>query len=266
MHVMRLLATLVGALMLCGGCTRAAEAEPTLRVMSYNIRRGLGNDGKLDLERIAGIIAAERPDVVCLQEIDRKTVRSQGLDIPALLAEALAMRPIYGPNLELQGGHYGNLILTRLPVLAERNIKLPTPEGVEPRGALHVTLELAGGPIDIFCTHLGLVQDQRLAQVRHLLEQMQASPGRPTLLVGDLNEVEGQPPLQQLLETLDDAAAQDPAGRQPTFHAEDPDRRIDYILHTPHFRTCSLRVIMDERTRVASDHLPLVGELVFLAP
>ena len=41
-----------------------------LRLVAYNIHHGEGMDGKLDLERIARVIAAEKPDLVALQEVD----------------------------------------------------------------------------------------------------------------------------------------------------------------------------------------------------
>ena len=50
--------------------------------MSYNIHVGVGMDKKLDLQRIADVINAERPDLVGLQEVDRGVKRkSKIIDI-----------------------------------------------------------------------------------------------------------------------------------------------------------------------------------------
>ena len=48
-----------------------ADAKRTLRIMTYNIHVGVGMDKKLDLQRIADVINAARPDLVGLQEVDR---------------------------------------------------------------------------------------------------------------------------------------------------------------------------------------------------
>ena len=43
-----------------------------LTVVSYNIHRGVGLDRRLDLDRIADVIAETAPDVVGLQEVIRE--------------------------------------------------------------------------------------------------------------------------------------------------------------------------------------------------
>jgi hypothetical protein len=85
-----LLIALSGAFMFSSPATRTS-AEPiassrTLRVMTYNIHVGVGMDKKLDLPRIAGVINAQRPDLVGLQEVDRGVTRTPRIDEIAELA------------------------------------------------------------------------------------------------------------------------------------------------------------------------------------
>jgi endonuclease/exonuclease/phosphatase family metal-dependent hydrolase len=40
------------------------------RILTYNVHRCLGTDGRLSPARIADVIAAYEPDVVALQELD----------------------------------------------------------------------------------------------------------------------------------------------------------------------------------------------------
>ena len=54
------------------GC--ASDAVQSLRVMSYNIHHGEGTDGEFDLQRIADVINARRPDLVALQEVGPRLV------------------------------------------------------------------------------------------------------------------------------------------------------------------------------------------------
>ena len=60
-----------------------------LRVMTYNMLGGRNTDGKRDLTRVADVIKSLNPDFVSLQEVDVKTSRINGVDVPAELVLAL---------------------------------------------------------------------------------------------------------------------------------------------------------------------------------
>ena len=75
-----------------------------LRLVAYNIHHGEGMDGKLDLERIARVIAAEKPDLVALQEVDKGCKRSGSIDQAAKLAEFLKMDHRFGKFMDYQDG------------------------------------------------------------------------------------------------------------------------------------------------------------------
>ena len=49
-------------------------AQGSLRLMTYNVHRGIGLDKKCDLQRIADVILQAQPDVVAVQEVDKVTV------------------------------------------------------------------------------------------------------------------------------------------------------------------------------------------------
>lgn len=96
-------------------------------------------DGKVDLERIAGVIRGAKPDIVALQEVDRMVPRSGEVDQLAKLAELTELSGRFGKSIPLAGGAYGNAILTRLPVVAHEVMALP---GAEARSLLCVRLSL----------------------------------------------------------------------------------------------------------------------------
>src|SRR5438034_4827714 len=87
-----------------------------IRVMTYNIHVGVGMDKKLDLARIAGVINAQHPDLVGLQEVDRGVERTQRIDEIAELAKLTHMDYAFAFNLRYQGGQYGVAILSRFPI------------------------------------------------------------------------------------------------------------------------------------------------------
>ena len=50
------------------------------RIMTYNVHRCVGVDRKLDVDRVAAVIAEYEPDVVALQELDVHRARTRGVD------------------------------------------------------------------------------------------------------------------------------------------------------------------------------------------
>lgn len=106
----------------------------TLRVMTYNIHVGIGMDKKLDLARIAGVINAQHPDLVGLQEADRGVLRTQRIDEIAELAKLTRMDYDFAFNLRYQGGQYGVAILSRFPIMAiDHRLYQNTREAERPR-------------------------------------------------------------------------------------------------------------------------------------
>jgi endonuclease/exonuclease/phosphatase family metal-dependent hydrolase len=61
------------------------------RIMTYNVHSCRGTDGKLDVGRIAAVIAQSRPDIVALQEVDVRRTRTGSVDQAHAIAERLGM-------------------------------------------------------------------------------------------------------------------------------------------------------------------------------
>src|SRR2546426_1339160 len=137
-----------------------------LTVVSYNIHRGVGLDRRLDLDRIADVIAETAPDVVGLQEVIREAGGKTG-DQGAYLALKLGMALVMGVTRAHGSGTYGNAVLTRVPVLGSERRDLSR-GAREPRGALRVDLDVKGTPLHVFNCHLGLALSERRAQLELL--------------------------------------------------------------------------------------------------
>ena len=154
-----------------GGAATAIKGR--LRIVTFNIRHGEGLDGRVNLERIASVIEAQHPDVVLLQEVDRRTIRTGFKDEAAWLARRLGMNYVFDPTIRLFPGDYGNLLLTRLPILEEQNYALPGPG--EARGLLAVALDLGHGlTLLVGGTHLGLSTGARASQLVAVQEHLPA--------------------------------------------------------------------------------------------
>src|SRR4030095_1725736 len=125
-----------------------------LTVASYNIHKGQGLDGRVDLGRIAGVLEELEADLVGVQEIFRRRADA--------LARRLGVDMHMGVTLERAEAPYGNVVLTRYPAHAARPFDLTRYER-EPRGGLRVDVELPGHLLHLFNVHFGLRVRERAA-------------------------------------------------------------------------------------------------------
>lgn len=254
---------LLSALLMVVAIVPCLHADTLIRIMTYNIHHGEGTDGKVDLDRIARVIQGERPDVLCLQEVDRGCARTRGLHMPTELSKRLNMDVRFGANLELQGGEYGNATLTRLPVASSENIDLPFPGNGERRGCLRVTLEVDGHEIDVYNTHFDLIASSRRVQADAILRRLREAP---SIVAGDLNETAVDPALRILQSRMIDTFLWRANGSDGTFPGNGSARRIDFVLVSSSVNVLSSRVVDTPEARLASDHLPYVAELSLSPP
>src|SRR5687767_5319532 len=133
-----------------------------MRLLTYNIRGGLGTDGRRSILRIAAVVRELEGEVIGLQEVHQRLPQSGLKDQPRALARASGMRCIFGPALSVGAGRYGNAVLSKVPARKRTVHRLPG-EG-EPRAALEVELELDGRAVTLFCTHFGLSEAARVRQ------------------------------------------------------------------------------------------------------
>ena len=120
----------------CGITADNIMAELTLRLLSYNIHKGIGGrDRQYRLERIIHAIESEAPDIVCLQEVDRNVRRSRFDNQPHLLQDWFKpVAHLYQFIFKVRDGGYGNLLLSRWPFRSHHHVSL-TRHQRKPRGA-----------------------------------------------------------------------------------------------------------------------------------
>jgi len=239
----------------------------TLRLMTWNVHRCVGTDRKLNVARVAEVIAACRPDIVALQELDVGRRRTGGVDQAHRLAELLQMRAHFNAALTVEEERYGDAILTALPgrlVRAGPLPGLPPPRGLGPPGAPGGGGGVGGVGRQGINAHLGLVPRRQQVQTAELLGQRWlGSEGfaGPAVLLGDFNATPFSQTYRMLTAVLRDA--QDSLGKAPTatFPSGFPILRIDHVFLSAGIRTVAVESPFDPRARVASDHLPLVVTL-----
>jgi endonuclease/exonuclease/phosphatase family metal-dependent hydrolase len=258
--MMKVFAVFTVSLLLLSSVAQSSAAElRELTVLTYNIHHGEGLDGKIDLERIAGIITNSKADLVALQEVDRNTKRSGGVDQARELARLTGMRHVFGRAIDYEGGEYGQAILARWPISMNIVHKLPQKAGREQRIALFAVIDGVRG-LTFTTTHLDHeIEAIRIDQVRSLNEFFERNRSTLSILAGDFNAVPESEPMKMLLGQWEDSAA---AKAAPTIPAQKPAKRIDYILFQP---KANWRVVRSEvlNEPIASDHRPVITKFEF---
>lgn len=158
-----------------------------MKVVSYNIRFGLGIDQQYDLERIATEVHGA--DIIGLQEVERFWRRSGMVDQPKVIGELLKKYYwAYCPAFDVDAStvsedgnvlnrrrQFGPMLLSRWPILSARSLVLPQLPASElismATGALECVIETPLGPLRIYSLHLSaLTPRERLLQIDTLLE------------------------------------------------------------------------------------------------
>lgn len=232
-----------------------------MRLLSYNIHKGVGGRDRLyRIARIVDVVAAENPDLICLQEVDQHVHRTRLDDQPARLAEALrASASLYQLNVHRRkGGGYGNLLLSRWPIRRHHQVSLRYKRR-KPRGAQITVIETPEGPLHLVHWHLGLAEVERRWQVAYLLDHpfFQESAALPTLIVGDFNDWRNTltrgPFAHRGFHQLTA-----PRSRFRSFPAQFPVLSLDKAFSRGAIDLRHARLVHSPLARLASDHLPLM--------
>jgi len=243
-----------------------------IRLLTYNVHKCIGGlDRRYDPMRVREVIAHHQPDVVLLQEVDRGVRRSNGDHLTDLLGDLLELRHrTWFPNVEVRGGgHYGNAILSRFPLTETSNIDLTIPPKKK-RSVLHAryrvrlsrrnSARFTTRTVHVYNMHLGLSGIERKVQLRKFLASHPFAGldhRTPIVVAGDLNDVWGTLGKKVLV----------PAGFRGispirTFPAYAPVRALDGIYVRGNVEIQHVQASRMELARVASDHLPLIADLI----
>ncbi len=232
-------------------------------MLVYNIHAGKDAAGVDNLSRVADLVREVGADVVLLQEVDRGTRRSGGIDQPAVLSRSTGLSVAFGKTLDYDGGEYGIAILSRWPIGSQDLTRLPVepPQqraggSYEPRGAQRVVVRAPGGDVGLVNTHLDASREEhyRRQEARTVLS-IARHLGQRALVGGDFNSTPDSD-VQAAVRAggLRDAWLECGRGDGFTYPADTPTKRIDYLYLTDAAR-CSSAVVL---TTTASDHRPLL--------
>ncbi|GAB4350344.1 MAG: endonuclease/exonuclease/phosphatase family protein [Oricola sp.] len=267
----------------------------TIKVVTYNIQYGIGLDGNYDLGRIAD--AVRDADIIAFQEVTRGFMKNGGRDmvaeLEALLPDRFSVHHMpadvdFGSRIEDGKAvqvrfQFGNMIMSRWPVLSARGHLLPrsmrTSELNLQRGALEALIETPAGALRFYSVHLDHIDpDERISQIGALKEIAFSVPrtgmavtglgefgfeelpqAEDFLLLGDFNL---EPDLAEYRDMLSenghlvDASARDSGWSWTDPEKKQPKKRLDYGFATPALAERVNHVEIDQGA-TGSDHMPV---------
>ncbi|MDI6704795.1 MAG: endonuclease/exonuclease/phosphatase family protein [Bacillota bacterium] len=226
-----------------------------LRVMTYNIHHAISPDGRIDIDGIARVIEESGAQVVGLQEVDKRFIRTLFMDQTRRLAEKLDMYYYFGDALNILGAEYGNAILSKFPIISVSNLQLDSKE--ESRGVLSARIDVNGKEINFLVTHLSLNRSTRNRQLQQIKSYLEILEGE-VILVGDFNSAPDSGEIMYISRELKEVVGDLEKNELHTFQRRDGTRvQIDYIFVSPEIASREAFTIDSD----ASDHLPLVADI-----
>ena len=233
-----------------------SEAAGVLRVLTWNIHRGVDRRGRYDLRPIVELVSRHNADIVALQEIDSRGGGDLQVAPLAFLTQSLGSHVAEARTIIAPDGHYGHALISRWPldppILHDISVRRH-----EPRYAIETTAATAAGPIHLAAVHLGLRIGERRWQAAKLAE-IAGGAGETSIMLGDFND---WPWFWPWRDTVRRALAAALPAR--TFHRTYPARcpllMLDRIYCRP--PAALVRSWTDLEARRLSDHLPVIAEI-----
>ena len=248
-----------------------AAPDGALKLLTLNAHKGFSSfNRRFVLHELREAVRAVAADVVCLQEVIGVHHRhaARHANWPAqpqyqFLADSIWGSVAYGGNAVYQDGDHGNAVLSRFPIVRNRNHDISL-NRLERRGILHCVVAPPGqAEGDVICTHLSLRESHRLRQFHQLAAVIAAEvpPQAPLVVAGDFNDWRGR--AHHILEReagLRESFVERGGRAALSFPARWPMLQLDRI----YFRNARIdhcRVLQASPWSRLSDHLPLYAEL-----
>jgi endonuclease/exonuclease/phosphatase family metal-dependent hydrolase len=235
------------------------------RIVTYNIHKCKGLDGKVRPSRIADVLRAVDADVAALQEVVSVEGDVRELDQARYLADELGMHLAIGENRRHAGGAYGNVVLSKHPHTNVSNFDISVP-GRERRGCLRTDVRLNGATLHVFNVHLGTAFMERRHQGQRLLDEQllrsRAFAG-PRVVLGDFNEWTRGLASQLLTAEFQSADIRLHLRTRFTYPGVCPVLHLDHIYYDNTLVLDGVCLYRSRLALVASDHLPLYADFRF---
>lgn len=234
----------------------------TFRVATYNIHKCKGLDFRASPQRIVAVLREINADIIALQEVVSHENYAPQENQAKFIAENLNFDYRIGENRKHLGGVYGNVVLSRFPILEDKNFDI-TIGKYEPRGCQHVDVRIeADNFLHIYNIHLGTSFFERRRQVKRLLDEeiLNRHHFAPRIMLGDFNEWTHGLASRLLKAHFRSADLRGSLKIKRTYPGVFPFLHLDHIYYDNHLRIEKAFAHRSRLALVASDHLPLVAD------
>ena len=162
---------------------------PPLRVATFNLLHGRRwpRGGAYRKAALEAAIASLNADVLALQEVDRRVIRTWFADQARISARAGGSRMhVFAGAQWLPFGAMGNALCVRGDIADAQILWHPTSLGRERRNAILARIACGDAEMTVAATHLQNHRTEAEAGLRFTLDALMKRPG-PHVLLGDLN-------------------------------------------------------------------------------
>ncbi len=233
-----------------------------LKVVTYNVHRCVGIDKRHRPARIVEVLQEVGADIIALQEVLSLEDRSAEENQARFIAEKLGYHHMLGENRRIDGGAYGNVVLSRFPLETISNHDLSV-TGYERRGCLHIDVRVTPEDVvHVFNVHLGTAFLERRHQGRRLTSRSIIRNEElvgPKIVLGDFNEWTTGLATRLLGSHLKSVDIRKHLGRRRTYPGYFPFMHLDHIYYDGALELMGLTLHRSRKAVIASDHLPLVA-------
>jgi len=230
-------------------------------VVTYNLHKGKNFLGKsYNIHRLKEMLNEQSYDIGLFQEVlgnhrFDKNIASQ----INLLTDESWKEHSFAKNSIVNNFEHGNSITSRHTIVEERILDL-TVNSFEKRSALLSLIDFDSFKVQCICTHLNLLQSDRIKQAKMLVNFIKNNEveGIPIILGGDLNDRNGD--ITKLLITEAGFSTPKKEHLYPTFPSFLPFLGLDRIL-CKNIEVVTSEIGRSSKYKTYSDHLPLFYEL-----
>ncbi len=203
-----------------------AKQDGTIRLVSYNV--GVFNKYLTDdYQLIADMMKEVEADVVCMNELDSVTTRTNNVFQLEYVSECLGgWNFCYGPAMSYKGGKYGEGLTSHLKPVKQFYIPLEKGDGAEPRVLVVMEFE----KFVVATTHLdhkgATAQKNQAEKVNAVMQEFYGNTKKTVFLGGDLNAK----PDSETMSTFKNVWTIISDTSEFTISTENPKSCIDYFL------------------------------------
>ncbi len=234
------------------GNTLQEPGSRRIKVATYNIHGWIGTDQRQMPLRAIRVISELDADIVALQEANFSLEEGGHLD-EAFFSTLTDMEVVLGPTFFKYALHYGNVLLSRFPIIRFHRIDLSA-HPYEPRGAIDALIRIGGTTVRVLTAHLGLRAIERKFQADMLMQTLSSGFQGTVIVLGDFNEWTLR---RAALKRLYSLFGKTKTPR--TFPSIFPVFSLDRIMVSPPGSLVEIQVHKSLDIIMASDHLPVTG-------